>query len=362
MKRRSFLSTLGQAGLLAAGARGLNSVARAAEDKPRIRIGQIGSGHAHAEGKMAALRKSPDFEVVGFVEPDERLRAVRALEKNATYQGVPMMSEEQLLRTPGLRAVAVETEVKDLLAVGARCVAAGMHIHLDKPAGESLPQFKALLDDATRRGLTVQMGYMFRYNPAFQFAFRAAREGWLGKIFSIETVISKAVGAGERNKLLPYRGGTMFELGCHVIDAVVTMLGKPDKVTAFARHSGNFKDDLLDNQLAVLDYANATVSVRSALVEVDGGARRQFVVCGDGGTVDIRPLEPAAMRLALSQARGEFKKGYQDVKFPALPRYEADFADLAKVIRGEKKFEWPPAHDLAVQETVLLASGMKVGV
>ena len=30
--------------------------------------------------------------------------------------------------------------------------------------------------------------------------------------------------------------------------------------------------------------------------------------------------------------------------------------DLAKVIRGEKKLAWDAAHDIAVHETVLLAS------
>jgi hypothetical protein len=33
------------------------------------------------------------------------------------------MTEEQLLNTPGLQAVAVETEVKELVATGERCVA-----------------------------------------------------------------------------------------------------------------------------------------------------------------------------------------------------------------------------------------------
>jgi predicted dehydrogenase len=358
MHRRTFLSTLGQAGLAASGTVGLSGLARAAGPGPRLRIGQIGTGHAHADGKLAALRRSLDFELVGVVEPDERLR--RAAQQRKDYQGVPWLTEEALLNTKDLRAVAVETEVKDLLAVGARCVSAGVHVHLDKPAGESLPQFQRLLDDATRRGLTVQMGFVFRYNRAFQFCSRAAREGWLGKIFAIETVIGKASGAGERNKLLPYRGGTMFELGGHVIDAVVTLLGPPRQVTTHGRHSGNFPDNLLDHQLATLEYPDALVTVRSSLVEVAGQARRQFVVCGDGGTVDIRPLEPPALRLALAEPRGEFKKGYQDVPVPALPRYEADFVDLAQVIRGEKKFEWPPAHDLAVHETLLRASGLPV--
>jgi predicted dehydrogenase len=277
-----------------------------------------------------------------------------------TYRDLPWLTEEQLFNTPGLKAVAVETEVKDLLPVAERCVGAGVHVHLDKPAGESLPQFRRLLDAAASRRLTIQLGYMFRYNPGFEFCFRAAREGWLGKIFSVDAVIGKAVGADERAKLVPYRGGTMFELGCHVIDAVVNLMGRPDQVTPFARRTGKFPDALLDNQLATLEYVGAIVTVRSSLVEVNGGERRQFVVCGDGGTVDLRPLEPPALRLALAEARGGYKKGYQDVALAALPRYAADFADLARVIRGEKKFAWSPAHDLAVQETVLRASGLPV--
>ena len=41
-------------------------------------------------------------------------------------------------------------------------------------------------------------------------------------------------------------------------------------------------------------------------------------------------------------------------------RYDGDFEDLAKVIRGEKALEFSPAHDLAVHETILRASGLPV--
>ncbi len=328
-----------------------------AQSVPKIRIGQIGTAHAHAGGKMDTMRKSADFEVVGVVASAAARRT--AAENSTTYAGLPWMTEEQLLATPGLQAVAVETEVKDLLATAARCIAAGKHIHLDKPAGESLPAFKRLLDDATARKLTVQMGYMFRYNPAFELLFQLHRDGALGEVFEIDTVMSKLIDAGGRKALLPYRGGAMFELGCHVIDAVVTILGRPQKVTPHNRSVAG--DGFPDNQLAVLEYPKATVTVRSALTEVDGGSRRQFVVCGTRGTFDIRPLEAAAARLALDAPRGEWKRGYQDVKFPKTGgRYDGDFADFAKVIRGEKTFAFTPAHDLAVQETVLLASGQPI--
>lgn len=359
MERRDFVAQLGRLGAVAAGAGWAGPRVRAASGSGRLKVGQYGAGHAHAEGKLAVLRRSPDYELVGVVEPDEARR--RAAQERPAYQGVTWLTEEQLLNTPGLRAVAVETEVKDLLAVGERCVAAGLHLHLDKPAGESLPQFRRLLEAATRRQLTVQLGYMFRYNAGFEFCFKAVRAGWLGKIFAIETAMGKATSAAERKKLLPYRGGAMFELGCHVIDAVVALCGTPHGVTAHGRQTGAIADGLLDNQLATLEYPDTLVTVRSSLVEVGGNARRQFVVCGDAGTLELRPLEPPVVRLTLAEARGGFRQGPQDVPVANLPRYVADLADLARVIRGEQKFAWSPAHDLAVQETILRASGLPLG-
>ena len=77
------------------------------------------------------------------------------------------MTQEQLLKVPGLQAVLVETRVRDLLNTAEACVTAGKHVHLDKPAGESLPQLRRILDAAAKQKLLVQMGYMFRYSPAF---------------------------------------------------------------------------------------------------------------------------------------------------------------------------------------------------
>jgi predicted dehydrogenase len=332
------------------------SNSQAARSSKRIKVGQIGTAHAHAAGKMATLRKlRDDYEVVGIVEPDPARRM--KLQNHSAYRGLKWIGEEQLLNTPGLQAVAVETDIPELVPAGMRCVSAGMHIHLDKPAGLSLAAFKKLLDEATRRGLTVQMGYMFRHNPAFKFCFQAVQEGWLGDVFEVHGVISKTIGAEQRKRLAAYPG-SMFELGCHLIDAMVKVLGGPDKVTGFSRRTRPQQDDLADNQLGVFEYAKSTATIRSALIEVAGQQRRQFVVCGDRGTVDIRPLEPPKLMLALDRPRGEYKKGYQQVKLPSIPgRYDDQLIELARIIRGENESKYPPEHDLAVQQAVLKASG-----
>ena len=330
------------------------SASRADASPPRIKIGQIGVGHAHAN-KLAVFRRSPDYEVVGIVEPDATLRA-RAESQDA-YRGLPWLTREQLLNVPGLQAVLVETRVRDLLATAQACVEAGKHIHLDKPAGESLPRFRRILDEAAQRKLVVQMGYMFRYNPAVVLLRDLLKRGWLGEVFEVHAVMSKVIDSASRRGLAEYRGGTMFELGCHVIDLVIAVLGKPVKVTPFARHSARADDSLADNMLAVFEYPKALATVKSSALEVDGFERRHLVVCGSEGTLHIQPLDSPSAKLALATARPGYRRGYQDLTFPKYTRYVDDAADMARVIRGEKPADFSYEHDFDVQRAVLEASG-----
>lgn len=350
MNRRSFQSLA----LAASASRFLG--AAESSHAPRIKAGQIGTKHAHAAAQFAALRGCSDYEAVGIVEPDEEQR--RKVENQSAYAGVKWITEEQLLNTPGLQVVAVETDVGDLLNRAERVANAGLHLHLDKPAGESLPRFKQILTTTASKQRLVKMGYMFRFNPAFQLTFQAAKEGWLGKLFYIRGEMSKKIPAAEHLALHPYKGGSMFELGCHVIDASVWLLGKPTRVTPFARSFNN--DGFNDNMVAMLEYPDALVSIRVALMEPDGGARRQFVVCGDHGSCEIRPLEKPAMKIMLEKPQGKFHKGTQEVPIEDAPRHVADWAAFARAVRGEWEWPWKPEHDLAVQETVLLASGLPI--
>ncbi|MCA9000012.1 MAG: Gfo/Idh/MocA family oxidoreductase, partial [Planctomycetaceae bacterium] len=267
------------------GALASHSLAADAPRKEKIKIGQIGVGHAHAS-KLSVYRASDDYEVVGIVEPDERLR--RVAEGQDAYKDLRWMSQEQLLNVPDLRAVLVETRVRDSLDVAETCVAAGKHVHLDKPAGESFPQFERILNDAKRQNLLIQMGYMYRYNPAILLLKNFLKQGWLGDVFEVHTVMSKVVPPGNRQALAEYPGGMMFELGCHILDLVIGVLGEPDRIDSFRQHASGIDDDLVDNMLAVLTYPRTIATVKSSAQEVEGFARRHFVVCGTEGTFHIQ--------------------------------------------------------------------------
>ena len=333
MNRRAFLFASASAAALA------DSTAR------RLRIGQIGTEHAHAGGKMEAMRSLTDlWEVVGVTGPKG-------------YDGVKSMSVDELLAVPNLSAVAVETTIEASCAMARRCIDAGKHIHLDKPGALDHAEFKAMRLEAEKRTLTVQMGYMLRYNPAFELLFRAVNEGWLGQITEIDAAMGKLADPGTRGKIGALEGGGLFELGCHIIDATLTILGKPASVTPFSTPTSD--DGVKDNQMAVLSYPNATAIIRCNHADPFGGPRRRFNVTGTEGTMEILPLETGKVTLSLTKARGAYKKGTQTFQLEVPKgRYDAEFVDLAKVVRREKKLAWDAAHDIAVHETVLRAAGI----
>ena len=328
-----------------------------AANKPKIKIAQIGTGHAHASGKMQAVRKYPEiFNVAGIAEPDpKRSKALN----DPAYLGLTTLTEAAILADESIQVVVVETEVKKLVPTALKCIKAGKHIHLDKPAGESLESAKKLHQEADNRKLTVQMGYMLRYNPSFEFLFQAVKDGWLGEITEVIGMMGKKASDGLRKELSQYKGGGMFELACHLIDATVTILGKPLKVAAYNHRTTPDKDTFIDNQLAVLDYKKAIATIRCNHADPAGFKSRMFSVTGTQGTILIQPLEGGKVHLTLDRPQGKYKKGTQEISLPRSPgRYDKEFIDLAAIIRGEKKLAWNSKHDIDAHEAVLKASGV----
>lgn len=333
-------------------------------ETPKIKIAQIGTGHMHSY-KMGTLRKLTDlFELVAVAEDDPKQREIS--QSKELYKGLPWMSTEELLAIPDLQAVAVEAEEHNPLPYVLRCVQAGKHVHLDKPAGESLADFKQILDIAKSRDLTFQMGYMYRNNPAMQFCFKAVKDGLLGEIYDIDVAMNHLANEPFREIIKSFKGGTPFIYTCHLIDMVVTLMGKPEKIHPYLRKTR--KDGVIDNSVTVFEYPNGGIAtMRTCLNEVGGFQQRYLTVRGSKGTITIRPLElqgnmsGGTLYLTLAEATGDFKKGEQIVPMPPLKdRYEDQWVEFAHIINGKMKNPYSYEHEYLVQECLLKACGLDV--
>lgn len=329
-----------------------------------VRIAQIGIGHNHADATMATLRKFPRyFEVVGVAEDDpkwlERRRGLKA------YEGLSFKTEAELLATPGLEAVCVEKDVPDNEEAALRCARLGLHIHMDKPGGEDYAAFRELVETQRRGGRAFQMAYMYRYNPAVRQCLDMARSGALGDLFEIDCQMSTTHSPVYRQWLSNFKGGDMYVFGSHLVDLVVWMLGEPEKVVTHNMNSFPEEARCIDNGLAVLQYPRATCTVRTTSLEANGYHRRQLVVCGTKGTVEIKPMEnPTKMSVAWRESSGG--PGAPDAReWIDLPdvggRYDAQLVDFARIVRGEIENPFGYDHELAVERTLLRACGIPFG-
>jgi len=320
----------------------------------KIKIGQIGIGHNHAEAKMLAVRKFPTlFEVVGYAEENERWVEKRGRLKG--YEGLSRLSVEEVIRRSD--AVLVESDVWDLTKYAKACIDAGKHIHMDKPASGTLSEYKALLDTAKAQSLVVQLGYMYRYNPAVRDCFDRIRRGDIGEIYSVNAEMSTFHSPTYKKWLTNFGGGIMYILGSHLVDLIVYMLGEPKRIVSFLKHTGLDGIDFEDNNLAVLEYDKALARIYVSSVEVNGWGRRQLVVAGSRGTVNICPIErPLTVTYSSTDIADKcYADRHISLTFEdktANGRYDDMMRDFYAYITGEKKNPFTYEHDYLVQKVL----------
>lgn len=345
--RREFLQCTGASAMGSMAANG----ARGA-----IRTGIMGTQHSHLEGKLKAMKDSPDYEVVSVCEPDAKVRAL--VLKDPLFQGVKWVSEDELLSDASVQLIVVECRPWEAIEWGKKVIAAGRHLHLEKPPGNQWAPFKEMVEEARRRKLLLQTGYMWRWHEGINAAIEAARKGWLGEVYMIRGTINSDRTPEFRAKEAKYKGGSFFELGGHLIDRVVELMGRPKKVHNWLRHDTSIADKLADNTLVVLEYDRALAVLSSAPRMYGSGDHRSVELVGTDGTVTVTPeTSPPKMRVAMRKPQGRYKEGWQEIALGPQPRFVGDFKELARALKSGQPLKLSYDHELTLHETLLRASG-----
>jgi predicted dehydrogenase len=230
----------------------------------------------------------------------------------------------------------------------------------DKPAGDNWKQWQRVVALAETKGMLIQMGYMFRYHDGFRRIAEWARSGLLGDIFGIRAHMSTNIPDWNKAIISRHAGGIFYDLAGHMLDQIVWILGRPQKVRAFFRSDERAVPGFKDNTLGVFGYERAMAFVDIAAMEPVPMARR-FEVYGLKGSAIMEPFEPARqIRLCMTRAQGGFKQGEQFVPIQTQTRqqlYNLELEAFVAVITGTKQPDRTLKHELVVQETLLRATG-----
>lgn len=344
MKRREFMAA-------AAAMPGL-----AAQQSGPVRAAMWGTSHSHSIGKLRAMRDSPDYEVVGVCESraEQRERAG----KQAAYAGLRWLGESEMLGDKSIQLIVAQCNVWDALPMGHKVIDAGKHLHIEKPPGNDWRSYQSLIEKARKQKLLVQTGYVWRHHEGVNAALDAARQGWLGDILLVRAAINADRDAAQRGVEARYKGGGLFELGGHVVDRLVELLGRPKEVRAWLRHHSSHNDTLNDNNLAVFEFERSLAVLSQTPNQAGAGDHRQFEIIGSDGTFIVWPeSSPPRMRVYLRKPRGSYKEGWQDLALGPQPRFTGDFRELARALKSGTPLKLSYDHELLLHETLLRASG-----
>ena len=238
----------------------------------KLRAGVIGVGSLgryHAEKYATAS----GVELAGVVDVDLE----RAREVAAPYGCRATTHLAELLPALDIASVVVPTEAH--VEVVRACLEAGVHTLVEKPITRTLEEADALIALARSRALTLAVGHLERFNPAF-----VELAGMIDRPFFMEA---------ERLGGFKGRGidvDVVLDLMIHDIDLMLAMM--PSKVVSVSACGFRVLTDLVDIANARFEFEDGAVADLSAS-RVSRAPVRKLRVFGTNfyGSADLQSRE-----------------------------------------------------------------------
>ena len=329
----------------------------------KIKIAQIGtSANSHGNMIFNSIKKQNDiFEIVGYCMPENEEE--KFPEHVKIFEEYKKFTVEEIMTNPEIEAVTIETEEVYLTKYARMAVENGKHIHMEKPGGTSLGDFEKLIAMLKEKQTVFHTGYMYRYNPFVKELLQKVKNGELGDIISVEAQMNCMHSVNTRQWLANFPGGMMFFLGCHLIDLILQIQGMPERIIALNKSTGVDGVRAEDYGMAIFEYKNGVSFAKTSAHELGGYARRQFVVTGTKGTVELKPFEMYTENPSLLYTgKTEFhSENWGDLgqysRTDAFDRYDDMMASFASMVRGEMENLYTYDYELELYQVILQACG-----
>jgi predicted dehydrogenase len=197
----------------------------------KVGIGIIGCG-VISGAYLKAARGFPILDVRAVADMNHAAAEARAAEF-----GVPAKRVEALLADPSIEIVVNLTIPNAHVEVGLKAIAAGKHVHSEKPLGTSLEEARKLVAAAREKGLRVGSAPDTFLGGAQQTCRKLVDEGAIGTPIGGTAIFGTA--GHERWHPAPafyYQkgGGPMLDMGPYYITALVNLLGPVRRVAGMA--------------------------------------------------------------------------------------------------------------------------------
>ena len=251
-----------------------------------VGVGEMGKRHADNLARLV-----PTARLVAIADTNlERARsAAQELEVQHYYN-----SAEALVARRDMQAVVIATPAKFHAQAIQVAAEAGKHIFCEKPLALTLEEADAALEAVHRAGVSLQLGFMRRYDPAYAQANKSIEAGEIG-----DPIIFKSVGRDAEAPPLAYFecgwNGTLFhDNTVHDFDLARWLMN--DEVVevhtyAAARALPQLTSlGLFDSGVVNLRFAHAAIGNVESFLDARYGYDVRTEIVGTKGTIQVGSL------------------------------------------------------------------------
>lgn len=202
-----------------------------------VRLGFLGVGWI-GQARMKALVGSGLAEAAAIVDPDPDM----AVKAKTLASGAEVCGGLEEMLASRLDAVVIATPSALHAEQSIKALDAGMAVFCQKPLGRTAGEVLAVVEAARRNDLPLGIDLSYRHTAAITHIRDALESGTLGELHTIDLVFHN--GYGPDKKWFYDRdlsgGGCLMDLGIHLVDLALWMLGFPRVVSAdcHLRHAG----------------------------------------------------------------------------------------------------------------------------
>lgn len=137
-----------------------------------LRVGVLGCGPISQFAHFEACRRARNAELYAICD-----RATDLVDRMAVLHNPQKTYNDYaaMLADPQVEAVIIATADAFHVGLCRQAIAAGKHVLVEKPMGVTVEECEALRQEVAASGLTLQVGYMKRFDPGLEFVHEFAK-------------------------------------------------------------------------------------------------------------------------------------------------------------------------------------------
>jgi len=197
----------------------------------RVKVGVVGCGNISA-AYLKAARTFPILDIIALSDLDPAAASARSAEF-----GIAARTVDETLADPEIEVILNLTIPKAHVEIGLRALAAGKHVHSEKPLGVSLAEASQLVEAGKAKGLRVGSAPDTFLSGAQQRARQCVDEGLIGRPVG-GTAFFMCPGHERWHPSPAFYylggGGPMLDMGPYYVTTLVNLLGPVEKVVGVA--------------------------------------------------------------------------------------------------------------------------------